>query len=74
MIPPVFEYHAPSSIEEALSLLQEYGDEAKILSGGHSLIPMMKLRLAQPEHIVDINALTELEYIKEEDGFVKVGD
>lgn len=73
MIPPAFDYHAPQTLEEALSLLDEYGDEAKILSGGHSLIPMMKLRLAQPEHIVDINALTELEYIREEDGVIHIG-
>lgn len=73
MIPPVFDYHAPQSLEEALSLLREYGDDAKILSGGHSLIPMMKLRLAQPEHVVDINALKELAYIREEDGMIKIG-
>ena len=73
MIPAAFEYHAPQSLEEALSLLEEYGDDAKILSGGHSLIPMMKLRLAQPEHIVDINALKDLEYIREEDGMIKIG-
>ena len=73
MIPPAFDYHAPQTLEEALSLLSEYGDEAKILSGGHSLIPMMKLRLAQPEHIVDINALSELEYIREQDGTIYIG-
>ena len=73
MIPPAFDYHAPQSLSDALALLQEYGDEAKILSGGHSLIPMMKMRLAQPEHIVDINALSELAYIKEEDGVLKIG-
>ncbi|MBX2818072.1 MAG: xanthine dehydrogenase family protein subunit M [Rhodothermaceae bacterium] len=73
MIPPAFDYHAPQTLEEALSLLDEYGDDAKILSGGHSLIPMMKLRLAQPEHIVDINALTELEYIREENGVIYIG-
>jgi carbon-monoxide dehydrogenase medium subunit len=73
MIPPVFDYHAPQTLEEALSLLSTHGDEAKILSGGHSLIPMMKLRLAQPAHVVDINALTDLAYIEEEDGVLKIG-
>ena len=73
MIPPVFDYHAPESLSEALQLLQQYGDEAKILSGGHSLLPMMKLRLAQPEHIVDINALTDLAYIREDGGLIRIG-
>ena len=73
MIPPVFDYHAPRSLTEALALLQEHGDEAKILSGGHSLLPMMKMRLAQPEHIVDINGLTELEYITEDGGMLNIG-
>ena len=73
MIPPVFDYHAPQTLEEALALLSEHGDDAKILSGGHSLLPMMKLRLAQPEHIVDINALTDLSYIREEGGVIKIG-
>jgi carbon-monoxide dehydrogenase medium subunit len=73
MIPPVFDYHAPTSLPEALSLLQEYGYEAKILSGGHSLIPMMKLRLAEPEHLIDINNIPGLSYIREEDGLLKIG-
>lgn len=73
MIPSSFEYFAPETLPEALSLLSKHGDEAKILAGGHSLIPMMKLRLAAPQIIVDINKLTDLEYIKEEDGFLKIG-
>ena len=54
-------------------MLQQYGEEAKILSGGHSLIPMMKLRFATPEYLIDINNLPGLDYIKEEDGFLKIG-
>ncbi len=73
MIPQAFEYHTPRTLPEALAFLQQYGDEAKILSGGHSLIPMMKLRLATPAHIVDINGIDGLEYIREEGGFLKIG-
>src|SRR5262245_5222248 len=73
MIPANFEYEAPSSIQEAISLLEQYGDEAKILSGGQSLIPLMKLRLASPGWLIDINNITGLDYIKEEDGVVKIG-
>jgi carbon-monoxide dehydrogenase medium subunit len=73
MIPAKFGYSSPTTVEEALSLLQQHGDEAKILAGGHSLIPMMKLRLASPEHIIDINNISDLAYIREEDGFLKVG-
>ena len=54
-------------------MLQQYGDEAKILSGGHSLIPMMKLRFATPEYLIDINEIPGLDYIKEEDGLLKIG-
>ncbi len=57
MIPQSFEYFRPQSISEAIALLQEHGDGAKILSGGQSLIPMMKIRLARPEFIIDINRL-----------------
>ena len=73
MIPGSFEYHTPSSISDAVALLQQYGEEAKILSGGHSLVPMMKLRIAEPEHIVDINGIAGLDYIKEEGGVLKIG-
>lgn len=73
MIAENFSYVAPSSIQEAISLLHEYGDDAKILAGGHSLIPMMKLRFAAPTHLVDINNIPGLSYIKEEDGFLKIG-
>ena len=55
MIPASFDYSAPTSLEEALKLLNDRGDEAKVFAGGHSLIPMMKLRFAEPEHLVDLN-------------------
>ena len=73
MIPKSFEYFRPQSVSEAIALLQEHGDGAKILSGGQSLIPMMKIRLARPEFIIDINRLADLHYIKEEGGFLKIG-
>lgn len=73
MIPPAFEYLRPKTIPEALAFLQQYGDDAKILSGGQSLIPMMKLRLARPAYIVDLNRIAGLAYIKEEGGFLKIG-
>src|SRR5215510_9661807 len=73
MIPPSFEYLRPSTIKEALAMLQEHGDSAKILSGGQSLIPLMKLRLARPEYVIDINRIPGLEYIKEDGGFLAIG-
>src|SRR3984885_9630857 len=73
MIPQSFEYFSPETVSEAIALLHEHGDGAKILSGGQSLIPMMKIRLARPEFIIDINRLADLHYIKEEGGFLKIG-
>ena len=64
MIPPSFEYHRPSSVQEAVGLLSSLGSEAKILAGGHSLLPMMKLRFAEPEHLVDINRIPELKGVR----------
>jgi carbon-monoxide dehydrogenase medium subunit len=64
MIPPNFEYHRPSTVDEAVGLLSSLGSEAKILAGGHSLLPMMKLRFAQPEHLVDINRIPELKGVR----------
>lgn len=64
MIPPNFEYHRPSTLDEAVGLLSSLGSEAKILAGGHSLLPMMKLRFAQPEHLVDINRIPELKGVR----------
>ena len=65
MIPGSFDYHAPATLDEAIKLLGELGEDAKILAGGHSLIPMMKLRLAEPTNLIDINGLSDLNYIKE---------
>lgn len=73
MIPASFEYLRPKTIPEAIAFLQRYGDDAKILSGGQSLIPMMKLRLARPSYLVDINRIAGLSHIKEEGGFLKIG-
>jgi aerobic carbon-monoxide dehydrogenase medium subunit len=73
MIPPAFEYLRPKTIPEAVAFLQQYGDDAKILSGGQSLIPMMKLRIARPAYLIDINRISGLSYIKEEAGFLKIG-
>jgi carbon-monoxide dehydrogenase medium subunit len=73
MIPAAFEYLRPKTIPEAVALLQQHGDDAKILSGGQSLIPMMKLRLARPAVLIDINRIAGLSYIKEDGGFLKIG-
>jgi len=73
MIPPAFEYLRPQTVPEAVAMLQKHGDEAKILSGGQSLIPMMKLRLARPAYLIDINRIRGLSYIKEDGGFLKIG-
>jgi aerobic carbon-monoxide dehydrogenase medium subunit len=73
MIPRSFEYYSPRTLDEAVALLQKLGPEAKLLSGGQSLIPMMKLRLLSPEYIVDINRIPNLDYITESDGHLKIG-
>jgi carbon-monoxide dehydrogenase medium subunit len=73
VIPPAFEYLRPKTIPEAIALLEQHPDDAKILSGGQSLIPMMKLRIARPGYLIDINRISGLSYIKEESGFLKIG-
>ncbi|HQS31427.1 MAG: carbon monoxide dehydrogenase [Polaromonas sp. 39-63-203] len=73
MIPPRFEYHAPKTVGEAVALLGQLGPDAKLLAGGHSLLPMMKLRFAQPEHLIDINRIPELRGIREEGNTVVIG-
>lgn len=73
MIPRSFEYFAPRALNEAVSLLQQLGPDAKILSGGQSLIPMMKLRLASPPYIVDINRIPDLNYVSEANGSLRIG-
>ncbi len=72
-VPAHVEYEKAASVEHALTLLARFGPEARILAGGHSLIPMMKLRLAQPETLIDINGLTELSYIQVAGGELKIG-
>ena len=73
MIPPSFEYLTPSNISDAVALLQKHGDEAKILAGGHSLIPAMRLRLAEPGYLIDISGIGGLDYIQEESGQLRIG-
>jgi len=73
MIPSEFDYHSPKTIPEAVALLERYRGEAKVLSGGQSLLPLLKLRLGQVSHLVDIGRIPGLEYIKEEGGFLKIG-
>jgi carbon-monoxide dehydrogenase medium subunit len=73
MIPRPFEYHAPTSVGTALALLATYGDEAKLLAGGHSLLPMMKLRFAEPAHLIDLNRISELRGIRLEGNEIRIG-
>ena len=73
MIPASFDYHRPGTLDEALKLLSSHGDQAKVLSGGMSLLPMLKLRLASFAHLVDIGRVPGLDFIKEEGGFLKIG-
>ena len=73
MIPSSFDYVAPSSLDEAIAVLGEHAGEAKILSGGQSLIPMLKLRLAAPTVLVDINRISGLDYVEERDGALRIG-
>ncbi len=73
MIPPAFDYHAPASLPEAVALLARLGEGAKVLSGGQSLLPLLKLRLGQAEHLVDIGRIPGLEYIREEAGQIRIG-
>jgi CO/xanthine dehydrogenase FAD-binding subunit len=68
-----FQYHRPRKIEEALSLLQEFGDEGKILAGGQSLMPLMNFRLAQPAHIIDVNFIGGMDYTRSDSGVLKIG-
>ena len=73
MIPSTFDYVRPSSLEEALSLLSEHGDDAKLLAGGHSLLPLMKLRLAVPGVLIDIGRLSELSYVRVDGDELAIG-
>jgi aerobic carbon-monoxide dehydrogenase medium subunit len=71
--PAAFEYERATSVDGAIASLERLGSEARVIAGGHSLLPMMKLRLANPEHLIDINDLTELSYIREQDGEIRIG-
>ena len=73
MKPAPFEYHAPEKVSEATALLREFGDEAKVLAGGQSLVPIMALRLAQFDHVVDLNRVPELQGIERQNGTLRVG-
>ncbi|MGZ3445658.1 MAG: FAD binding domain-containing protein [Myxococcaceae bacterium] len=73
MIPASFDYHAPGSLPDALALLSKYGDDAKVLSGGQSLLPLLKLRLGQTGHLIDIGRIPGLEYIREDGGMLRIG-
>jgi aerobic carbon-monoxide dehydrogenase medium subunit len=73
MIPASFDYHSPKTLSEAIDLLSRHGDGAKVLSGGQSLLPLLKLRLGTASHLVDIGKVPGLEYIREEGGFLKIG-
>lgn len=73
MIPGEFDYYSPTSLDEAVSLLVQHGEDAKILAGGQSLIPAMRYRLAIPETLIDINQIKDLEYIREDNGHLAIG-
>lgn len=73
MIPLEFEYHAPKTVPDALGLLKKHGDEAKLLAGGHSLLPMMKLRFAQPGHLIDLGKISTLRGIRQDGDTLRIG-
>lgn len=73
MKPAKFDYYKPNTLNEALSLLEELGENGKIIAGGQSLVPIMNMRLATPEALIDINNLEDLHYIKKEDSMIKIG-
>ena len=73
MYPATFEYHRASSVDDALALLAQYPDDGKLIAGGHSLLPVMKLRFAQPAHVIDIRRVPELAGIREADGALVIG-
>jgi CO/xanthine dehydrogenase FAD-binding subunit len=71
--PPAFDYHAPASLDEAIAMLHDLGEDAKVIAGGQSLVPMMNFRLAWPPALVDLNGVGELDYLREEQGQLRVG-
>jgi carbon-monoxide dehydrogenase medium subunit len=73
VIPGAFEYHRPKSVDEAIALLSEFGDEGRVIAGGHSLVPMMKLRLAEPSHLIDLRDLDALKGVGQAGGVIEIG-
>ncbi|MCH8310167.1 MAG: xanthine dehydrogenase family protein subunit M [Chloroflexi bacterium] len=73
MVTSSFDYHAPTSVADALALLDQHGEDAKLLAGGHSLIPLMKIRLAEPSVLIDLGKIDTLSYINERDGGLAIG-
>src|SRR5260221_3287450 len=73
MIPAAFDYVRPSNLSEALDLLAKHGDDAKVLAGGHSLIPAMKLRLSQPKILIDIGRIADLRSVNQQNGKIAIG-
>lgn len=73
MKPATFKYHRPTSLDEALTLLEQFGPQSRLISGGQSLGPMLNLRLARPEHVIDLNDLTEFAYVLESEGAIEIG-
>jgi aerobic carbon-monoxide dehydrogenase medium subunit len=73
MKPADFEYHAPTTLDEALVLLAAHRDDGKLLAGGQSLVPVMNFRLARPAHLIDLNGIAELDYLREEKGVLRIG-
>jgi CO/xanthine dehydrogenase FAD-binding subunit len=71
--PAAFQYHAPRTVEEACALLAEYGDDAKVLAGGQSLVPLLSLRLASPAHVIDVNRIAGLDHIERTNGSLRIG-
>ena len=73
MIPGKFEYHAPETLADAVALLGQYGEDGKVLAGGHSLLPMMKLRFAEPAHLIDLNRIEDLRGVRDGGDKVLIG-
>ena len=73
MKPAPFRYLAADTVEEAVAALAEHGDEAKVLAGGQSLVPLLNFRLARPERLIDINRLDPLAYVRADDGVLRIG-
>ena len=73
MLPGEFEYHRAGSVDEAIKLIGQYGDDGKFIAGGHSLLPLMKLRLAEPAHLIDISGIPNMAYVRRSNGSVAVG-